>query len=301
MGVHAAGCALDDAGLNTAIQSKQVDMNLATNGGGREIDADEAILREISSVGSDLNALMMRKMRPSYFLSQLPNMLAGNIAVVHGVGGASRTFMGEEEAGVAALSTAVKRIAHGQSDIILVGGVQDAECVDRLIGMVIGGIAQSGPASRVANADRNGLLPGSLASFLVLESVAHARARNASIHAIISGLATDWSASEGECLQASYSKLIQRLSESCSAPRILSAACGLPARTRAEFDALAGLELPVSDITSTDILGHGMEAHFLGLITTAICKFRHGDASNMIAAMVGHRAGIAAALLGPAE
>ena len=42
----------------------------------------------------------MSDLRPTLFLAQLSNLLAGNISIVHGVTGSSRTFMGEEAAGV---------------------------------------------------------------------------------------------------------------------------------------------------------------------------------------------------------
>ena len=55
----------------------------------------------------------MGDLRPTLFLAQLSNLLAGNISIVHGVTGASRTFMGEEAAGVDALRIARARIAVG--------------------------------------------------------------------------------------------------------------------------------------------------------------------------------------------
>jgi len=61
----------------------------------------------------------MNDLRPTLFLAQLSNLLAGNIAIVHGVTGSSRTFMGEEPAGVDAARIALARIAAGQSDIAL--------------------------------------------------------------------------------------------------------------------------------------------------------------------------------------
>src|SRR5882724_3865096 len=67
---------------------------------------------------------MMNDLRPTLFLAQLSNLLAGNIAIVHGVTGSSRTFMGEEAAGVDAARIALARIAAGQSDIALIGGSQ---------------------------------------------------------------------------------------------------------------------------------------------------------------------------------
>ena len=59
----------------------------------------------------------MSDLRPTLFLAQLPNLLAGNISLVHGVVGSSRTFMGEEASGADALRVAHARIAAGQSDI----------------------------------------------------------------------------------------------------------------------------------------------------------------------------------------
>ena len=69
----------------------------------------------------------MSDLRPTLFLAQLSNLLAGNISIVHGVTGSSRTFMGEESAGVDAVRIALARIAAGQSDIALVGGAYNGE------------------------------------------------------------------------------------------------------------------------------------------------------------------------------
>ena len=55
----------------------------------------------------------MNDLRPTLFLAQLSNLLAGNISIVHGVTGSSRTFMGEEAAGVDAVRIALARIAAG--------------------------------------------------------------------------------------------------------------------------------------------------------------------------------------------
>ena len=75
----------------------------------------------------------MNDLRPTLFLAQLSNLLAGNIAIVHGVTGISRTFMGEEAAGVDAARIALARIAAGQSDIALIGGSHNGERKDLLV------------------------------------------------------------------------------------------------------------------------------------------------------------------------
>src|SRR5947208_14783694 len=75
----------------------------------------------------------MGDLRTTLFLAQLSNLLAGNIAIVHGVSGTSRTFMGEEVAGADAARIALARIAAGQSDIALIGGSHNGERKDVLV------------------------------------------------------------------------------------------------------------------------------------------------------------------------
>jgi 3-oxoacyl-[acyl-carrier-protein] synthase II len=104
IGTYAAGLALDSAGLkgNTEILSR-TDMIVAAGGGERDLNVDSTILSGIPGAASPaafLNERLMSDLRPTLFLAQLSNLLAGNISIVHGVTGSSRTFMGEEAAGV---------------------------------------------------------------------------------------------------------------------------------------------------------------------------------------------------------
>ena len=116
-------------------------------------------------------------MRPTLFLAQLSNLLAGNISIVHGVTGASRTFMGEESAGVDAIRIAHARIAAGQAEIFLVGGAYNAERPDVLLIYEMGGFLWKKAFRSVWErpAEGGGLIPGSAGAFLVLESREHAR------------------------------------------------------------------------------------------------------------------------------
>src|SRR5262249_54000430 len=71
-------------------------------GGERDIGVDLPILNakvKGNAPPGFLNERLMSDLRPTLFLAQLSNLLAGNIAIVHGVCGTSRTFMGEEAAG----------------------------------------------------------------------------------------------------------------------------------------------------------------------------------------------------------
>jgi 3-oxoacyl-[acyl-carrier-protein] synthase II len=119
IGVYAAGLALGDAGIVGKPELLDTtDMIVAAGGGERDIAVDTAILAEARKrrdTGSFLNERLMNDLRPTLFLAQLPNLLAGNISIVHGVVGSSRTFLGEESAGVDAVRIAHARIAAGQS------------------------------------------------------------------------------------------------------------------------------------------------------------------------------------------
>ena len=108
IGTYAAGLALESAGLkgNTEVLSR-TDMIVAAGGGERDLAVDSAVLNaeaKGNAAPGTLNERLMNDLRPTLFLAQLSNLLAGNIAIVHGVTGSSRTFMGEEAAGVDAVA-----------------------------------------------------------------------------------------------------------------------------------------------------------------------------------------------------
>src|SRR5437868_3077898 len=126
IGTYAAGLALDSAGVKGDKEILgRMDMIVAAGGGERDLAVDTGILSaqaKGNSAPGFLNERLMGDLRPTLFLAQLSNLLAGNIAIVHGVSGTSRTFMGEEVAGADAARLALARIAAGQSDIALIGG-----------------------------------------------------------------------------------------------------------------------------------------------------------------------------------
>src|SRR5882724_11646397 len=137
IGTYAAGLALASAGVkdNKEILGR-MDMIVAAGGGERDLAVDCNILNleaKGNSAPGFLNERLMNDLRPTLFLAQLSNLLAGNIAIVHGVTGSSRTFMGEEAAGVDAARIALARIAAGQSDIALIGGSHNGERKDLLV------------------------------------------------------------------------------------------------------------------------------------------------------------------------
>src|SRR5215204_7682050 len=185
IGTYAAGLALDSAGVkgNREILGR-MDMIVAAGGGERDLAVDVAIMNADAKGNSSpgfLNERLMNDLRPTLFLAQLSNLLAGNIAIVHGVSGTSRTFMGEEAAGIDAARIALARIAAGQSDIALVGAAHNGERKDLLMLYEFGDFNLKGQYAPVwaRSKGHDGFAIGSAGVFLVMESREHAEARGA--------------------------------------------------------------------------------------------------------------------------
>src|SRR4029077_3396976 len=98
IGTYAAGLALDSAGAkgNAELLSR-MDMIVAAGGGERDLNVDVSILSGMPGApdpAAFLNQRLTNDLRPTLFLAQLSNLMAGNISIVHNVTGSSRTFMG---------------------------------------------------------------------------------------------------------------------------------------------------------------------------------------------------------------
>jgi len=198
IGTYAAGLALDSAGVkgNKDILGR-MDMVIAAGGGERDLAVDSGILSaqaKGNSAPAFLNERLMGDLRPTLFLAQLSNLLAGNIAIVHGVCGTSRTFMGEEVAGVDAARNAASRIAAGQSDIALIGGSHNGERKDLLVLYEFGDFNLKDKFAPVwARKEQPGFALGSAGAFIVIESKQHALARGAKPFARLSNVVADLS------------------------------------------------------------------------------------------------------------
>lgn len=182
IGTYAAGLALDSAKAKAnADLLSRMDMIVAAGGGERDLAVDSSIMtgiRTATNPSAFLNERLMSDLRPTLFLAQLSNLLAGNISIVHGVTGSSRTFMGEEAAGIDAIRIALSRIVAAQSDIVLVGGAHNAERIDLVALKELGCFNLKDTFAPVwQRGPRGGLALGSLGAFVVIEERNHADAR----------------------------------------------------------------------------------------------------------------------------
>ena len=274
IGTYAAGLALDSAGIkgNAEILSR-TDMIVAAGGGERDLAVDVAILNadvQGNAAPGFLNERLMNDLRPTLFLAQLSNLLAGNIAIVHGVTGSSRTFMGEEAAGVDAARIALARIAAGQSDIALVGAAQNGERKDLLMLYEFGGFNLKDKFEPVWKRE-NGFALASGGVFLVIESKEHAQARGAKPFAKLSNVVADHARRKtAGNVAAILEKLWSKLGSLGDAAAIITGATGAQSVTAEERGFLK--KHPGVPVRATGTaFGHTMEAQFpLGIALAAL-------------------------------
>ncbi len=281
-GVFAAGLALDSAGVkgDTALLSR-MGMIVAAGGGERDCAVDTAILSgypKAVNPGGYLNEHLLGDLRPTLFLAQLSNLLAGNISIVHGVIGSSRTFMGEESSGADAVRIACARITAGQGDIMLVGGSYNAQRPDVLLQYEMGGLLRRSPFAPVwaRQSSGGGMALGSLGCFLVIESREHAAKRGAPAFGHIAAIRTDRSRRRpGEATANARAQLAAMADHYNPAETaVISGASGAAAATAEESAYLEEVGLPVR--AAATALGHSMEPSFPASLALAAISLRHG-------------------------
>jgi 3-oxoacyl-[acyl-carrier-protein] synthase II len=283
IGTYAAGLALDSAGLkgNAELLSR-TDMIVAAGGGERDVAADSAILSALPNVANPdvlLNEKLMSDIRPTLFLAQLSNLLAGNVSIVHGVTGSSRTFMGEESSGIDALRIALARINAGQAEIALVGGAYNAERKDQLLLYAFGDELLTGGYKTVwERGPKGGMVMGSIGVFLVIESRAHAEKRGARAVARLAAVMSERSTREKDpvapSLRVMWGKIAGKIAAGSAA--FISAASGAEPATAGERAFLAEhADIPVR--ASGSYIGHGMEPAFPMNVALAALALSRGS------------------------
>ncbi len=320
IGVYAAGLALDSAGIKRKPEIlSHTDLIVAAGGGERDLNVDSTILTGMPKAvdpAAFLNERLMSDLRPTLFLAQLSNLLAGNISIVHGVTGSSRTFMGEESAGSEAMLVALSRIAAGQSDIALVGGSQNAERPDLLIVYQFGQMILKDRLVPVwERHDGGAFAAGSMGAFLVIEARDHAEKRGARPLARLSAVVTDRANRKPGTIAASLAKLWDKLEDKVKNGHaaILSGATGVNPATSEEREFLSQHGDFAVRATGSHV-GHGLEPTFpMNLALAAIAVGRgslfppcdstglerpmSGNLSQVLVTGVGHWRGEALALV----
>ncbi len=303
LGSFTAGLALDSAGAKTL--GAGIDLIVAAGGGERDTALDEAIFADMAGVpaaelGGWLNQRVMAGLRPTLFLAQLPNLLAGSITMVHGVARSSRTLMGGEAAAADALRLGMAKIALGGGEMALVGGATSPARWDDLFTYGCGGLPWRGPWQPVAERGANGggFCLGGIGAFLLLEEAGHARARGATPFARLTQVATSMATRQGaDTAEASAAVLLGQFGGRLRpGAAVFSTATGVTEAMAAETAFLAGAGLG-QPLFIGDLLGHGAEASFAAAVALAALLAQAGEAPQTLVSGFGPWRGEALALV----
>jgi 3-oxoacyl-[acyl-carrier-protein] synthase II len=283
IGTYAAGLALDDAGVkgNAALLAR-MDMIVAAGSGERDEAVDVGVLSDLPKAERPeifINERLMSDLRPTLFLAQLANLLAGNISIVHGVTGSSRTFLGEEAAGVDAVRVAQARICAGQSEIVLTGGACNAERLEIVMYNAMGNaVWKDEPKGVWERAARGGgMTLGSMGAFLVLEERNHAVARGAKPLARLSSVRSAQARRRHTAITAELERLWAALGPQAEAGNtaLISGATGCEPATAEEHAFLAG-HPDIAVRATAAHLGHGIEPQFAMNVALAAIALSEG-------------------------
>ena len=169
--------AIADAGLDLEAIDRRRAGAVLGNGNGSLPHSDQAMRTILGRGGHRLDPLYIAKM--------LPNMAAGNLTIQLGLLGYTNTVTTACAAATQAIGDAAEVIRRGDADVMLAGGTEAGISELGLAGFcAMRALPTSwndrpGESSRPFDRDRDGFAPSEGAGLLVLEELAHARARGA--------------------------------------------------------------------------------------------------------------------------
>jgi len=184
LALAAAGLAMDDARLDPdAIDRDRAGVVAGTGIGGLLTFEENFLI---------LNEKGPRRISPFFVPRMMPNALAGEISIAHGLRGVNFGVVSACASSAHAIGLAGELIRTGAADCVLAGG---AEAV--LLRITYAGFARMGAisrrndeperASRPFDLDRDGFVMGEGGGFIVLEAEEHAAARGAAVYAELAG------------------------------------------------------------------------------------------------------------------
>jgi len=181
---HAARMAIDDAGLALpALRSPHVGAVIGSGTGA--LSAYDAALAVASARGVERT--------PPFVVPQaMSSTVSANVAHVFGLEGVCYSPSSACTTSALAIGQAMQLVQSGRQRIVLAGGSEEVHTNTALMFDAMGALSHGfndSPerASRPYDRARDGFVLGSGAGVLVLESLEHARARGASIHAELTG------------------------------------------------------------------------------------------------------------------
>ncbi len=271
--VAAGGEALRDAGLDrAAFDRTRVAVIIGSSLGGAAVTEAETLAFE----QRDRRRLGNRLYLPIY----IANTAACQVAMACKLHGPTVTPVAACATGAYAVGDAARMIQRGDADIALAGGTDAAiTALNTMAFGVIGSIAESSDPQRAVrpfDKQRTGTVGGEGCGLLLLESLAHACARDAHIYAEVAGFAATEDAYHITAPEPDARFATLAISRAIDDAELQP--------TAIEYISAHGTGTPLNDVTETRAIKHALGAHAYHVPISAIKS------------MLGHTAGAAGAL-----
>jgi 3-oxoacyl-[acyl-carrier-protein] synthase II len=182
----AARQALDDAGWRPESREDQINTGVMIGSGIGGVEG-------IASTAITLKERGPRRVSPVFIPGRIINLASGYVSIEFGLKGPNHAVVTACSTGAHAIGDAARLIALGDAEVMVAGGAESP--VNRISLAGFGALRalstgfndQPPKASRPYDKDRDGFVMGEGAGVVVLESLEHAKARGAKIHAEVVG------------------------------------------------------------------------------------------------------------------
>lgn len=192
-GVAAASMALKQAGFIEEVSAEMAPVqNVGSDRFGVIIGAGIGGLQTLEDNRDALANQGTRRVSPFALPGSIINMAAGMVAIKHNLRGPNLATATACTSAAHAIGLAARLIAYGDCDVMLAGGSEKGSSPLGMAGFAAMGALSTRNddptrASRPFDKDRDGFVLGDGSGVLVLESLAHAKARGATILAELAG------------------------------------------------------------------------------------------------------------------
>jgi len=185
-GIAAAIEAIEDSGLETTEENAhRIGVSIGSGIGG--LNTIEANYEKYSSADNN-----PRKISPFIIPATIINMISGNLSIRYGYKGPNYAITTACATATHSIGDAARMIEHGDADVMITGGAENATSILGLGGFAAARALSSrnddpSTASRPWDKDRDGFVLGDGAGVMVIEEYEHAKARGAKIYAEVLG------------------------------------------------------------------------------------------------------------------
>lgn len=150
-------------------------------------------LATIDDTAKTLEAQGPRRVSPFFIPASLINLASGQVSIRHGFRGPNHAPVTACATGAHAIGDAARMIKYGDADVMVAGGAESALCRLGMAGFAAAKALSTSyndtptKASRPWDKGRDGFVMGEGAGVVVLESLAHAKRRGATVYAEVKG------------------------------------------------------------------------------------------------------------------